>query len=112
MGAEGRSCQRTPPKRNSNGIATGGNFTRFKRTKRRVVHMEHAKFEPFGEPIELDGKVRPETAASKWLMRIGAGVFWALALTIIVARGVYFEPGIFDGFGQTLAFLQKLPAVF
>jgi hypothetical protein len=77
----------------------------------RAVHMEHAKFEPFGEPIELDEKVQPETAASRWLMRIGAGVFWALALTIIVARGVYFEPGIFDGFGQALAFLQKLPGV-
>lgn len=77
----------------------------------RADYMEHAKFEPFGEPIELDEKVQPETAASKWLMRIGAGVFWALALTIIVARGVYFEPGIFDGFGQAFAFLQKLPGV-
>ena len=73
--------------------------------------MEQAKFEPFGEPIELDEKVQPPTAASKWLMRIGAGVFWALALTIIVARGAYFEPGIFDGFGQTLAFLQKLTGI-
>jgi hypothetical protein len=73
--------------------------------------MEHAKFEPFGEPIELDEKVEPQTAASKWLMRIGAGVFWALALTIIVARGLYFEPGIFDGFGQVFAFLQKLPGI-
>ena len=29
----------------------------------------------------------------------------------VIARGVYFEPGIFDGFGQALAFLQSFPGV-
>jgi hypothetical protein len=42
-------------------------------------------------------------------MRVGAGVFWTLAGTIVIARAIYFDPGIFDGFAHAVAFLQGVP---
>jgi hypothetical protein len=71
--------------------------------------MERTKFEPFGEEVNLAETVRAPSAASGWLMRIGTGVFWALAATIVVARAVYFDPGIFDGFAHVVAFLHSVP---
>jgi len=70
--------------------------------------VDQAKYEPFGEALNVSGKAQTRTHASKWLTRFGAAVFWVLAATIVVARGVYFEPGVFDGFGRVIAYLQKL----
>jgi hypothetical protein len=59
--------------------------------------VERTEFEPFGEVVEL-----PESAAagtvSGWLVWTGSGLFWILAGTIVIARAIYFDPGIFDGF--------------
>jgi len=58
--------------------------------------LREAKFDPFGEPVAI-ADVAP-TLASRWLTRAGAGIFWALVITIVMARAIYFEPGVLNGF--------------
>jgi len=74
-----------------------------------LIPMERTKFEPFGEEVNLAESASVESRASGWLMRLGTGVFWALAGTIVVARAIYFDPGIFDGFARAVAFLHVVP---
>jgi hypothetical protein len=71
--------------------------------------MERTKFEPFGEEVNLAESADAEGRPSRWLMRVGATVFWTLAGTIVVARAIYFDPGIFDGFARAVAFLHIVP---
>ncbi len=71
--------------------------------------MEGTKFEPFGEQVNLVESAEVQSHASGWLMRLGTGLFWALAGTIVVARAIYFDPGIFDGFARAVAFLHVVP---
>lgn len=73
-----------------------------------ISDVDQANYEPFGEALNVSEKTQSASHASKWLARFGAAVFWVLAATIVVARGVYFEPGIFDTFGRVVAYLQKL----
>jgi hypothetical protein len=68
--------------------------------------MGRTKFEPFGEEVDLAATAEAPNRASVLLMRIGSGIFWILAIGIIVARAIYFDPGIFDGFSRAVAFLQ------
>ncbi|MBI3699817.1 MAG: hypothetical protein HY242_05150 [Afipia sp.] len=70
--------------------------------------MKQAKYEPFGEAVNVSDRMQSQSHTSKLLTRIGAAVFWLLAGTIVIARGVYFEPGIFDAFGRVIAYVQKL----
>ena len=70
--------------------------------------MEREKFEPFGESVDLES-LRVPSGASRWLTLVGSSVFWVLATAIVGARAVYFEPGIFDGFKEVIAFLQGFP---
>jgi hypothetical protein len=79
-------------------------------TRGRNVAMDQTKFEPFGEIVQASAEAGSRTCASRWLRRGGIGLFWGLAVTIVVARGIYFEPGIFDGFGRAIAFLHRLLA--
>ena len=58
--------------------------------------LREPKFEPFGEPVAI-ADVAP-TLAWRWLTRARAGIFWALVITIVMARAIYFEPGVFNGF--------------
>jgi hypothetical protein len=74
--------------------------------------MNSQGFEPFGEPVSYQEGAPKQGSASKWLMRLGAGIFWSLAGAIVIARAIYFVPGIFDGFDQAVAFLQNLPHSF
>ena len=71
--------------------------------------MERTKFEPFGEEVNLAESAEAQTLGSRWLMRVGAGLFWTLAGTIVVARAIYFDPGIFDGFAHAMAYLHIFP---
>jgi hypothetical protein len=68
--------------------------------------MERTKFEPFEDEVNFAASAEAQSRASGWLMRLGAGMFWTLASTIVVARAVYFDPGIFDGFARAVAFLH------
>jgi len=69
--------------------------------------VETSKFDPFGEPVAIADTAEP-VAASRWLARTGAGVFWALVIAIVAARAIYFEPGIFNSLDRALAFAQAL----
>ena len=62
--------------------------------QRAEIMVRKPKFEPFGEPIAIADVAR--TPASRWLARAGAGIFWALVITIVVARAIYFEQGVFN----------------
>jgi hypothetical protein len=70
--------------------------------------MERTEFEPFGEQIKL-----PESAVhgtvSGWLLWIGSGLFWILAGTIVIARAIYFDPGILDGLEHVVTLLHGVP---
>jgi hypothetical protein len=71
--------------------------------------MERTKFEPFGEEVDLAEPAEDQGRASRWVMWVGSTLFWTLAGTIVVARAIYFDPGIFDGFARAMAFLHVIP---
>ncbi|MBV9462433.1 MAG: hypothetical protein JO141_33650 [Bradyrhizobium sp.] len=71
--------------------------------------MERTKFEPFGEEVNLAESAEVESRASRWVMWVGSALFWTLAGTIVAARAIYFDPGIFDGFARAVAFLHIVP---
>lgn len=73
--------------------------------------MERTNFEPFGEHIELRERRREQTKSSKWLLWIGSSLFWTTAVSIVVMRAIYFEPGIFDQFIRAAAFIRDLPGI-
>jgi hypothetical protein len=72
---------------------------------------EQATFDPFGEQVIMTERATP-ARGSRWLKRAGAGLFWALVIVIVAARAIYFQPGIFNGLDQVLAFAQNLIASF
>ena len=74
--------------------------------------MERLEFEPFGERLMREAGVRPEPHASRLLLRTGIGLFWSLVGVIVLARAIYFEPGIFDGFGRVVAQAGRVSGVF
>ncbi len=68
--------------------------------------MERANFEPFGERLTPNGDAQIQSGASKYLLRAGTGLFWSLVAAIVLARAVWFEPGIYDGFGRVAALVK------
>lgn len=71
---------------------------------------EQPKFDPFGEAVAMAEPVGSRERSSKWLMRTGTGVFWSLVIVIVLARAVYFEPGVFNGLDRAIAFVQGVLA--
>jgi hypothetical protein len=71
--------------------------------------MERAEFEPFGEEIKLPESAEMEATSSGWLLWIGSGFFWILAGTIVIARAIYFDPSVFDGFNHFVALWHGVP---
>ena len=69
--------------------------------------VEPSTFDPFGEQVAATGTVEP-VRGSRWLARTGAGLFWTLVIAIVAARAIYFEPGVFNGLDQALAYVQGL----
>jgi hypothetical protein len=70
--------------------------------------MERAQYEPFGERLAPEGEAGTKTRASKLLLWTGAGLFWSLVGTIVLARAAFFEPGIYDGFSRVAALAKSL----
>ena len=70
-----------------------------------LSRMNRTKFDAFGEQLDLGEKA--PVHASKWLMRVGSSLFWAIAIAIVLARATYFEPGIYDQFARVAALFQK-----
>jgi hypothetical protein len=71
--------------------------------------MQERKFDAFGEPLAMADSLAP-APSSRWLMRAGTGLFWSLVTVIVLARAIYFEPGVFDGLDRAVAFAQGLLA--
>jgi hypothetical protein len=71
--------------------------------------MERTEFEPFGEQIKLPESAKEQGTLSGWLLWIGSGLFWILAGTIVIARAIYFDPGILDGFEYVVTRLHGVP---
>lgn len=55
--------------------------------------MRCLEFDPFGEPLH-NATLRDSvhTPASKFVSRLGVGIFWTLVVSIIAARALYFDP--------------------
>jgi hypothetical protein len=72
--------------------------------------MERLRYEPFGERLAPEGEAGSRSRASKYLLRMGAGLFWSLVVAIVVARAAWFEPGVFDEFSRVATLVKS--AVF
>jgi hypothetical protein len=72
----------------------------------KVIAMERTEFEPFGEKVKLPESAAVRGTVSGWLLWTGSGLFWILAGTIVIARAIYFDPRILDGFGHAVALLR------
>ena len=68
--------------------------------------MDRLRYEPFGERLAPEGEAGPRSRASKYLLWSGTGVFWSLVGGIVIARAVFFEPGVFDEFQRVAALVK------
>jgi hypothetical protein len=68
--------------------------------------MEHLRYEPFGERLAPEGDATPRSRASKYLLWAGTGLFWSLVGAIVIARAVFFEPGVFDDLSRVAALVK------
>lgn len=68
--------------------------------------MSNSGFDAFGEPIAAES-VSATSRGSALLLRAGTGVFWLLVVSIVSARALYFEPGVFS-FDRAIAWAQGL----
>ncbi|MGY3483847.1 hypothetical protein ACVW1C_001730 [Bradyrhizobium sp. USDA 4011] len=74
-----------------------------------VETMSQSAFDPFGEPVPAVDSSAASEGVSKWLKTAGTSVFWVLVVGIVLARAVYFEPGVFS-FEHAVAWAQGLLA--
>jgi hypothetical protein len=72
-----------------------------------VATMSQTAFDPFGEPVPTVDSSAASEGVSKWLKTAGTSVFWVLVIGIVLARAVYFEPGVFR-FERAVAWAQGL----
>jgi hypothetical protein len=70
--------------------------------------MERLRYEPFGERLVPEGETGPRSRASKYLLWTGTALFWSLVGGIVIARAVFFEPGVFDDFSRVAALAKGL----
>jgi hypothetical protein len=70
--------------------------------------VDRLRYEPFGERLVPEGDAGPRSRASKYLLWVGTGLFWSLVGAIVIARAVFFEPGVFDGFSRVAALAKAL----
>jgi hypothetical protein len=69
--------------------------------------MSPPAFDPFGEVVPTADSAAGPGRASSRLKSAGVGLFWGLVGVIVLARAVYFEPGVFS-FGRAMAWAQGL----
>ncbi len=81
-----------------------------------VVIMHNVEFEPFGEPVARrlsnasaqTGRADP----GRLLRRSGVGMFWALVVSVVAARAIYFDPDLLGKLGEVANLSKRLLAVF
>jgi len=72
--------------------------------------VQDSHFDAFGEPLEyaepqISTAQRP---ASRWMTRIGMGLFWSLLALIVVARAAYFNPDFASSFAQAAIAIKTM----
>jgi hypothetical protein len=72
--------------------------------------MEQMGYEPFGERLAPERDARSRSPVSRYLLWAGTGLFWSLVGAIVIARAVFFEPGVFDDFSRVAGLVKA--AVF
>jgi len=75
--------------------------------------MPDVQFDSFGEPLRDDRGLatRPQGQASRWMLRVGTGLFWLLVVGILSARVLYFDPDFASKFGQFAALFRPLSTI-
>jgi len=58
------------------------------------------------ERLAPEGDAGPRSRASKYLLWTGTALFWSLVGAIVVARAVFFEPGVFDDFSRVATLVK------
>jgi hypothetical protein len=76
----------------------------WKSTDGRV--MDRLRYEPFGERLAPERDSAPASRASKYLLWAGTSLFWSLVAAIVIARAVFFEPGVFADFSRVAALVK------
>jgi hypothetical protein len=74
--------------------------------------MPDVQFDSFGEPLRDALATRPQGQASRWMLRVGTGLFWSLVVAILSARVLYFDPDFASKFGQMAALFRSIPTMF
>ena len=69
------------------------------------------QFDGFGERLPTyDVQTHaPRDAGSRWMRRVGVGLFWSLVVVVLTARVIYFDPELAAKFGQ---FAASVSAIF
>ena len=73
-----------------------------------LTAMDRTGFEPFGEQLVSATDTQPKSRASRLLLRTGTALFWSLIAGIVLARAVFFEPGIYDEFSRVASLAKSL----
>ena len=68
--------------------------------------MDRLRYEPFGERLVAQVNAAPPSRASRYLLWAGTSLFWSLVGAIVIARAVFFEPGVFDDFSRVATLVK------
>jgi hypothetical protein len=76
----------------------------------RETAVQQTQFDSFGERLPKYDPRRsgPQDSVSRWMLRGGIGLFWALVVAVLTARVIYFDPALSAKFGQFAAHLSAI----
>jgi hypothetical protein len=76
----------------------------------REAAVQQTQFDSFGERLpKYDPRTSgPQDSVSRWMLRGGIGLFWALVVAVLTARVIYFDPDLAAKFGQFAAHLSAI----
>lgn len=70
-------------------------------------------FDGFGERLpDCDAPAEARDGGSRWMLRLGTGLFWSLVVAVTVARVMFFDPHLAATFGSVAAAASQAIAVF
>ena len=69
--------------------------------------MRNREYEPFGEQMPVQDAPAAPSRTSDYLSKSGIWVFWTLVGTIVLARGVFFDPDTFNQFRKVAALMTS-----
>lgn len=71
-------------------------------------------FDGFGERLpDCDAPASDaRDDVSRWMLRLGTGLFWSLVVAVTVARVMFFDPHLAAKFGSVAAAASQALAVF